>query len=235
MKVLLADDDRELVGIVSYVFLREGYKVVTAHDGATALQAFEAEAPDLVVLDLNMPKRSGLEVLRAIRKRAATPVLVLSVMTAEEHVVDALDSGADDYLEKPFRPRELRARVRALLRRSQERALGASRQELPLELGDTRLDPRIHEVVVAGRAVRLTPTEFALLSHLMRNHETVVGSSSLMVNVWGYDSDENDDVIRVAISRLRRKIEPDPSHPVHIVNVPGFGYRFQPQSPDSYP
>ena len=227
MKVLLADDDRDIVDILTYIFEREGHKVVTAFDGMAALKAFEVEVPDLVVLDLNMPKKSGLEVLRTIRMHTKTPVLVLSILSGEDHIVDALDSGADDYLEKPFRPRELRARARALFRRSRDQVAGANDHFLPLLLGDIRIDARRHEVTVAGQPVRLTPTEFALLSFLMRNHDVVINASSLIANVWGYDADENDDVIRVTVSRLRRKIEPNPSNPIYIINEPGVGYKFQ--------
>jgi DNA-binding response OmpR family regulator len=232
MKVLLADDDRDLVDILSFVFQRDGYHVVTAYDGLAALRVFETESPDLVVLDLHMPKRSGTEVLEAIRTRDATPVLVLSVITDEDQVVDALDKGADDYLEKPFRPRELRARARALTRRARNHIAPDSRQPLPLVRGDVRLDTHLHQVTIAGRLVRLTPTEFGLLSLLMRNYGIVIAPSTIVANVWGYDAEENEDVVRVTISRLRRKIEPYPSRPVYIVNVPGVGYRFEYPTPE---
>jgi DNA-binding response OmpR family regulator len=227
LKILLADDDHDLVEMISFVLQRDGYKVVTAFDGAAALKAFEAEAPDLVVLDLNMPKRSGLDVLRAIRASSLTPVVMLSVVADEDHIVDALDSGADDYLQKPFRPRELRARTRALLRRSRQPVPAQAARQMPITLGDIHLDPQRHEVTVDGRPARLTPTEFSLLAYLMRNHDMVLDASSIVASVWGYDADENEDVIRVTISRLRHKIEPDPTHPIYIINVPGVGYKFQ--------
>jgi DNA-binding response OmpR family regulator len=227
MKILLADDDRDLVDILAYVFDREGHRVVTAFDGEAALRAFEFESPDLVVLDLNLPKMNGREVLRAIRAHSAVPVLILSVVTDEDMVVEALDSGADDYLEKPFRPRELRARARAIVRRSRGATLSFESSPSPIRLGEIQLDVKSHEVTVSGRPVRLTPTEFSLLTYLMRNHDVVVSAASLMQGVWGYNADENEDVIRVNISRLRRKIEPDPSHPIYIATIPGVGYMFQ--------
>jgi DNA-binding response OmpR family regulator len=227
VKILVADDDRELVELLDYALKRDGHCVVLAYDGLTALQLIQMEKPDLVLLDVNMPKQDGLEVLRELRRRSKVPVLVLTVRTDEESVVTALELGADDYMYKPFRPRELRARVHSLLRRQQGwPAMNLAAAE-KLLFGDICLDPLSRQVWVRGKTVKLTPTEFSLLHFLMLNRDGVVRPSSIVANVWGYDADETDDVVRVFVSRLRHKIERDPSNPRSIVNVPGFGYMFQ--------
>ncbi len=226
MKVLVADDDRELVELLDYALKRDGHRVITAFDGMTALQLIQMEKPDLVLLDVNMPKQNGIDVLRDLRRRSKVPVLMLTVRTDEDSVVSALELGADDYVYKPFRPRELRARVRALLRRHNGAPASQASTE-KLVIGDICLDPQQRQVWVRGDSIKLTPTEFSLLHFLMLNRDGVLRPSSIVANVWGYDADETDDVVRVFISRLRRKIEIDPSNPRSIVNVPGFGYKFQ--------
>jgi DNA-binding response OmpR family regulator len=225
MKILLADDDRDLVDMLRYVFQRDGYTVATAFDGEGALRSFQAEAPDLIVLDLMMPKRSGFDVLREIRQTSKTPIIVLTALGDEENTVNALDGGADDYLAKPFRPRELRARVKSILRRGLNQTENEERTA-PLLIGDIQLNAKTQEVSVAGRSVNLTPTEFTLLQHLMVNYDQVLSSSQIIASVWGYDAEQNEELVRVTISRLRHKIEPDPSAPRYIVTVPGVGYRF---------
>ncbi len=227
MKVLVADDDRELVELLGYALKRDGYRVVSAFDGLTALQLLQMEKPDLVMLDMNMPKRTGLEVLRELRLRSKVPVLMLTVQNDEESVVNALQLGADDYVYKPFRPRELRARVSALIRRHQDWPTQKVTHTEKLTFGDISLDPMLHQVRVRGELVKLTPTEFALLHFLMLNRDGVVRPSSIMENVWGYNTDKTDDVVRVFISRLRHKIERDHARPRSIINVPGVGYKFQ--------
>ncbi len=227
MKVLLVDDDRELVDLLRHAFQRDGYKVVTAYDGEVALQAFQLEAPNLVILDLTMPKRHGLDVLKEIRRRSNVPVLILSVQSDEEKVVEALDLGADEYLFKPFRLRELRARTRALLRRGHRNSNGHSLPAETMTYGDLRVELRTHQVTLAGHPVRLTPTEFSLLQYLLANHDMVVKTADIIANVWNYDAEDTGELVRVFISRLRRKIESDHSRPHYILNVPGVGYMFQ--------
>jgi DNA-binding response OmpR family regulator len=227
MKVLIADDDKELVELLGYALKRDGYRIVSAYDGQTALQLVQTEKPDLLLLDVNMPKRNGFEVLRELRRRSKVPVLMLTVHADEENVINALDLGADDYVTKPFRPGELRARVNALLRRHQDWTGSKMTHADKLVFGSASLDPLLHQVVIRGNQVRLTPTEFSLLHFLMLNHDGVLSPSAIMAHVWGYDADESDDVVRVFVMRLRHKIEEDPSHPMMIVNVPGVGYKFQ--------
>jgi two-component system, OmpR family, KDP operon response regulator KdpE len=173
-----------------------------------------------------MPRRSGLDVLREIRRVSKIPILVLTSLGDEENTVNALEGGADDYLAKPFGPHELRARVKSLLRRALNQSEGEEKPPKPLLIGDVRLNARTQEVSVAGQPVRLTPTEFALFQHLMVNCDQVLSSSDIIANVWGFNAEENDELVRVTISRLRRKIEPDPSSPRYVVTVPGVGYRF---------
>jgi two-component system response regulator VicR len=226
-KILLADDDRDLVDLLRYTFQRDGYAVAMAYDGEMAVRAAQSELPDLVVLDLMMPKRNGMEVLGEIRRRANTPVIMLTALGDEEHVVHALEIGADDYLVKPFRPRELRARTQALLRRSQKTNAAPEKSPAPVVLGDIRIDPGSRAVTVVDRPVQLTRTEFDLLHCLMLNRDRIMSATDIIATVWGYNAEENDEVVKVNISRLRRKIESDPANPRYIVNVHGVGYKFQ--------
>jgi DNA-binding response OmpR family regulator len=224
MKILIADDDRDLVDWLGYSFRREGYVVVGAYDGESALAKFESEAPDVVLLDLRMPMRTGLQVLQEIRKNSSVPVVMLTAVGDEDTVVQALKNGADDYVVKPFRPRELRARAQALLRRSQGGSPAVS-PPTPLTCGDITLDPGTREVTLAGVPVKLTHNELGVLEYLILNQGTVMRIPDILVNVWGYDSDEDEEVVRVTVSRLRRKIEADPSRPRRVINVPGEGYK----------
>jgi DNA-binding response OmpR family regulator len=225
-KVLLADDDRDLIDLLRYTFQRDGYAVSLAFDGEMALHKLQTDAPDLLVLDLMMPKRSGMDVLRELQHSSHVPVIVLTALGDEDHVVDALELGADDYLVKPFRPRELRARAQALLRRCREEVRIQEKAAAPLVVGSVRLDPRTRGVTVDGNPVQLSRTEFSLLHYLMLSRG-VVSVPDIIANVWGYEADANDEVVKVTVSRLRRKIEADPSNPRYVVNVPGVGYRFQ--------
>lgn len=224
MKVLLADDNREHLDLLQYIFQREGYEVSTASDGNGAWLSFQNESPDLLVLDMQMPKRSGIDVLRAVRSKSRVPVMMLTVLADEESVVRALEFGADDYVTKPFRPAELRARARALLRRMLIAQEEFHTFKHRLVCDDLILDSNTRQVTVADAPVQLTPTEFSLLHYLMLNSNMVVRTGAILENVWGYDADETDDVVRVSISRLRKKIEADPSNPQYILNSPGVGY-----------
>ncbi len=224
MKILIADDDRDLVDWLGYSLRRDGYDVLTAYNGEAALRVFQTEAPDIIVLDLVMPQRSGMDVLQEIRRHSQVPIILLTAVDDEPHVVEGLKSGADDYVVKPFRPLELKARAEAILRRSREAAKGSAKMLHPLTCGEITLDPRTRQVTVSGRPVKLTPIEFQVLEYLMVNQGAVVSLPDILVNVWGYDADQEEDVVRLAISRLRRKIEPDTAHPRYILNMPGHGY-----------
>ncbi len=231
MKVLIADQDRELVNQLLYTFTEDGFTVLPAFDSEVAAYLFQKEQPDLVMLDLALPKRGGLDVLMDLRRSGNVPVIILAPTDLEDHALEALQLGADDYVVKPLRPREVRARSRALLRRCKDWAYDLSSTPRHLELGNVELDPRTRQVRVDGHSVRLSRTEFALLEFLMQNHDVVIQPLRLAANVWGYlDGNRNDNVVKVAISRLRHKIEPDPAYPRYIVNVPGVGYMFQHES-----
>ncbi len=232
MKVLLVDDDRDLIDLLRYAFQRDGYKVLMAFDGDMAVRTFESESPELVVLDLMMPKRSGMDVLRDIRRQSKVPVIILSAVGDEERLVAALELGADDYLVKPFRPRELRARTHALLRRSKQLPETEIKPAKVLSLGGLTLDPRTRQVTLEDQPLQLTSKEFALLHYLMLNRDTVLTISDIISNVWGFDSGENEEVVKVTVYRLRHKVEPNPAKPQFIMNVPGQGYRFQYKSKD---
>lgn len=222
MKILAVDDDLELLGLVSYALRQAGYMVVEASDGAAALTAFEREEPSLVVLDVNLPKLSGLEVCRKIRESSKVPVMMLTVRSAEEDQVQALDLGADDYLTKPFSPRTLLARVRALLRRA------GSEKPAPLAVGDFTLDLDRQCVTVAGRPpVRLTKLEVRLLQLLLANAGHTLPSERLLSHVWGSRGAGDRQILKQLVHRLRQKIELDAADPLYLVTVAGVGYAFR--------
>ncbi|HEY3177238.1 MAG TPA: response regulator transcription factor [Candidatus Polarisedimenticolia bacterium] len=224
MKVLVVDDDLELLGLIGFVLRQAGYLVIEAQDGPTALAAFEREEPDLVVLDVNLPRIDGFEVLRRIRAAGArTPVMMLTVRSSEEDQVRGLDQGADDYLAKPFSPRTLLARVRALLRRAGiEKPAG-------LAVGDLALDPARQSVIVGGGpAVRLTGLEFRLLQMLLANAGRALAAERLTSHVWGHRGMGDRQLLKQLVHRVRRKVERDPADPRYLITVSGVGYQLQP-------
>lgn len=220
MKILVVDDDLELSGLIGYALRQAGYLVVDAADGPSALTAFEREAPSLVILDVNLPRLSGLEVCRQIRADGSSvPIMMLTVRNAEEDQVQALDLGADDYLTKPFSPRTLLARVRALLRR------GGGEKPAPLAAGDLTLDPELGAVTVAGgKPVRLTKLELRLLQVLLANAGHTLPPERLLAHVWGSRGAGDRQLLKQLVHRLRQKIETDAAQPRYLVTVPGVGY-----------
>lgn len=225
MKILAVDDDLELRGLIGFALRQAGYLVIEAGDGAEALAAFDRELPDLVILDVNLPGQSGFEVCRQIRGRAATPVMLLTVRSSEEDEVKGLDLGADDYLTKPFSPRTLLARVRALLRRGE---LERQDEPRPDASGDLALDSERQTVSVSGGdPVRLTNLEFRLLQYLLANANHPVPIERLTAHVWGYRGLGDRQLLKQLIHRLRQKVEADPAAPQHILTVPGVGYLLQ--------
>ncbi len=220
MKILVADDDRELADLIAYALRQAGYVVVTAGDGDAALVVFAAEQPALVVLDVNMPRRDGWSVLTEIRRQGRTPVLMLTVRASEEDVVRGLDLGADDYLAKPFSPRTLLARVRALLRRA-----GGPVAAL-LTAGDLVLDVEAQTVAVGGApALRLTPLELRLLQILIANAPRTVVAERVIAHVWGARGDGDRQLLKQLVHRLRQKLEADAADPQRLLTDPGLGYR----------
>jgi two-component system alkaline phosphatase synthesis response regulator PhoP len=222
--VLLVDDDVKIVELVALYLKRDGYRVLVAHDGVTALNIARGSRPDLIVLDLMLPGMPGLDVCRELRKESDVPIIMLTARTTEQDRLVGLDSGADDYVTKPFSPRELAARVRAVLRRSalEERERGPTE----IRQGDLTMNLLTREVVVAGRAVRLTPIEFELLAVLAREPNRVFSRAQLIEKAIGFDFEGFDRTIDVHILNLRRKIEPDPKSSRYIKTVYGAGYRF---------
>jgi two-component system KDP operon response regulator KdpE len=222
-RVLVVDDEIEIRRALSRALTAREYAVETAADGEEALAQAEMFRPDLVVLDLNLPKVDGLEVCRRIRERSAVPILVLSVREDESDKVAALDLGADDYLAKPFGIDELLARVRALLRRSESQApappLRFRRGEVEIDLGQRR-------VTRSGIDVRLTKTEWSLLETFVRHPGKLLTHRWILERVWGEGYREDVDVLRVFVSQLRKKIEPDPRRPCVITTEAGVGYRW---------
>ena len=228
MKILVVDDDLELLRLIAFALRQAGYLIVEAEDGPSALATFESERPDLVILDVNMPRLNGFEVLKRIRAGGAmTPVMMLTVRATEEDQVQGLDLGADDYLTKPFSPRTLLARVRALLRRVGGDKPGA------LEAGDVALDTERCEVRLRGASpVRLTNLEFRLLQYLVANGGHTLTADRLTNHVWGYRGMGDRQLLKQLVHRLRRKIEADPSRPRYLLTVGGIGYTLDP-SPGS--
>ncbi len=224
MKVLVVDDDAQLSSILGFVLRHEGLAVVTAADGVEGIEAWEREQPDLVLLDVNLPRLDGYSVLRRIRSSSKTPVIMLTVRSDDDDVVTGLDIGADDYIAKPFSPKTLLARIRAVLRRG-----SAALPEGDVTIGDLFLDADRQELAIKGREpIHLTPLEFRLLQHLMLHQGQVIGHENLIEHVWGYDGSGDRDMLKQLVRRIRRKIETDASAPEHIETVANVGYSFHP-------
>jgi DNA-binding response OmpR family regulator len=222
MKILIVDDDIELRELIGFALRQAGYLVVTAADGAEALVMFDREQPDLLILDVNLPKMSGLEVCRRVRDQATTPIMMLTVRSSEEDQVQGLDMGADDYLTKPFSPRTLLARVRALLRRAE------IDRPSPQAAGELSLDVEGQAVHVRGSApIRLTNLEFRLLQYLLANAGHTIPVERLTTHVWGYRGLGDRQMLKQLVHRLRQKIETNPSEPQYLVTVSGVGYSLQ--------
>jgi two-component system, OmpR family, KDP operon response regulator KdpE len=223
-RILVVDDEPQITRVLRTSLSSQGYDIRVANDGETALEIMKDWTPDLVITDLAMPNMDGLELCRRLRPSTHIPIIVLSVRGEERTKVQALDVGADDYVTKPFGIEELLARVRANLRRTR-----ATEQESPLiELGDFRIDLPARKVTVRRREVHLTPKEFDLLVYLVRHAGRVVTHRALLSAIWGGQSSEQVEYLRVFVGQLRKKLEPDASSPRYIVTEPWVGYRFEP-------
>jgi len=218
-RILLVDDDPGIMVAVKQALSTYGYKMTTATDGLEALDAFEREPPELILLDLEMPRLNGLEVCQRIREYSETPIIVLSVKGSEADIVSVLDLGADDYLVKPFRLAELLARVRAVMRR------GSKSVATRVTCGDLEIDTEKHKVTVADRTITLTPIEYAVLEELAKNVGRVLTTHLLLQRVWGPQYSDATDYVKGVIRRLRVKLESDPAHPHYIITEPHLGYR----------
>lgn len=220
MKILIVDDDPDLLSLVGFALSQSGFAVVKGVDVASALKTFAAEAPDLAILDINLPGGSGFDICEAIRKQSRIPVMMLTARGEEEDLVRALDLGADDYLTKPFSPRTLLARVRALLRRSGVESGGA------MTVGRLRLDLEALVLHIGdGPAVKLTKLETRLLQILLANAGHVVGTERLLTHVWGHRGSGDRQLLKQLVHRLRHKIEADPADPQVLKTEAGAGYR----------
>jgi two-component system KDP operon response regulator KdpE len=227
MKVLIADDDAQLVRALAVTLGARGYEVVTARDGRAAIDAVITERPDIVMLDLGMPRLDGIGVLEGIRGWSQVPVLVLSGRTDSSDKVDALDAGADDYVTKPFEMDELLARLRALGRR--RAPTGGAGAAPTIRIGDLVVDLVAKQVTAPdGPAIRLTPTEWRLLEVLVTNPDRLLTREMLLTEVWGPTHGTDSGYLRLYMAQLRRKLEPEPSHPRFLVTEAGMGYRFAP-------
>jgi len=228
-RVLVVDDDPTVAEVVSRYLERDGHAVETVGDGRAALDSALACPPDLVVLDLMLPGVDGLEVCRQLRALAPVPVIMLTARGDEDDRIIGLDLGADDYVTKPFSPRELMARVKAVLRRTAATGVGTPEPDGPsvVVADDLEVDEAAHEVRVRGRAVSLTAREFELLVFLARRPRQVFDKQELFERVWGFTFGD-PATVTVHVRRLREKIESDPSAPRHLVTVWGVGYRFDP-------
>ena len=222
--VLVVDDEPIVREVVVRYLEREGYTTLEADDGDDARDLLERESPDLVVLDVMLPRTDGLELCRWIRARSELPVIMLTARGEEADRIVGLELGADDYVTKPFSPRELAARVRTVLRRARSGTTGSER----IVFGDVELDAQTRDVRKDGAELRLTAKEFDLLWFLARHPRRVFGRDQLMSRVWGYEAAVDTGTVTVHVRRLREKIEDDPSQPRHLQTVWGVGYRIVP-------
>lgn len=231
IKVLIAEDDRQIRRFLRLTLETEGIVVIEAENGIECISATRRQGPDLVILDLGLPDIDGIEVITALRAWTSVPIVVLSARSAEVEKVAALDSGADDYLTKPFGNLELMARLRVHMRKRSQGAPGAA----PLvRFGDVSVDFALRQVTRAAAPVHLTPTEFRLLSVLLRSPEKVLTHSYLLREVWGTGYAERHHYLRIYMANLRRKLEKNAARPVHITTETGVGYRFRPYALDDH-
>ena len=223
-KVLVVDDEAQIIRVLRHILNAHGYAVRAAEDGEAALDVFREWTPDLVLTDLQMPNVDGLELCRRIRKGSGVPIVVLSVRDDEKTIVKALDSGADDYVTKPFGTNELLARLRAAFRRVPEKTSDV------IESGLFFVDTTAHNAELNGQKLKLTPKEFELLVCLLRHPDHVLTHAFLLRSVWGDYYSEQHEALRVLVGSLRKKIETDPSSPKYLLTEPWIGYRFHPET-----
>ena len=223
-RILVVEDDHKTAELVKLYLERDGYHVLTAYDGLEGLELARDGNPDLVVLDLLLPGINGMDVCRQLRQESDVPIIILTAMSTEQDKLEGLDLGADDYVTKPFSPRELAARVRAVFRRTTEDSLLIGPPEL--EWGQLKIDFHKHKAVVGGLEIHLTPTEFRILAVLAREPGRLFSRGQLVDKALGYDFEGMERTIDVHILNIRRKIEPDVNQPQYIRTVYGMGYKF---------
>jgi DNA-binding response OmpR family regulator len=230
-KILVVEDDQTLLNVLKYNLVKEGYDVLTAADGVQALDAARSKRPDMIVLDIMLPKLDGFEVCRILRTEMTAPILMLTARAEETDKVVGLELGADDYMTKPFSMREFLARVRAMLRRAEMIKIAASsaKETIPslIKVGEIEIDLARHTVSRSGTLIDLSPKEFDLLGFLVKNKEQAFTRDQLLEKVWGYDYAGDTRTVDVHIRWLRQKIESDPANPKHLLTVRGIGYKFE--------
>ena len=224
--VLVVEDEESFVEALVVGLKREGFRVRVARDGLEALEVFDASRPDLVLLDVMLPRMSGVDVCRELRTKSRVPIVMVTAKASEIDTVVGLEVGADDYVTKPYRLRELVARMRAVLRRAPAEEESETSADI-LEVGDVRLDPERHEVVVRGEEIALPLKEFEVLELLLDNAGRVLTRETLIDRVWGPHYVGDTKTLDVHIKRLRAKVEEDPSHPTRITTIRGLGYRYE--------
>lgn len=224
-RILVVDDEPQILRALRKSLTVNKFDVRTAADGISALDLFRDWSPALIITDLSMPLMNGLELCREIRRVSEAPIIVLSVKGEEKIKIEALDTGADDYITKPFSIDELLARIRAALRRA---PISSGAIETKIQAGDFSIDLGAHQVFVRGEEIHLTPKEFEVLVYLIKNHGKIVTHRALLDAVWGGNFTEQNEYLRVFVGQLRKKIEPNPSQPRYIVTEPWVGYRFNP-------
>lgn len=223
-RILLVEDEKTLAKALKFSLEKEGFRVDVAYDGEEALQVFSRNEPDLIILDLMLPKIDGFEVCREIRRKSDLPVIMLTARDEDIDKILGLELGADDYMTKPFNTRELLARIRAILRRTGQ---GAAAGKKKITLGDLEIDLIKQKVVIKGREVSLTSKQYALLSFLASNPGRVYSREQLLEEVWGHDYESDLRTVDVHIRHLREKIEERPADPRYILTVWGAGYKFR--------
>src|SRR5688572_24005279 len=221
-RILIVDDEPSLLATIAPLLRSRGYEVLTAMNGRAALETYERDKPDLIVLDLGLPDMEGVDLCRAVRDQSATPIVVLSARGAETDKVRALDAGADDYVTKPFGAEELTARIRVALRRTE----GPSPTSEPIVRGDLVIDRERFRVLRGEDEVRLTPKEFELLLYLAQRPGRVLTHRAILRAIWGANAVDQPEHLRVLVGALRKKIESSPSSPTYILTEPWVGYRF---------
>jgi two-component system, OmpR family, response regulator len=226
-KILIVEDDRTLLDVLEYNLKKEGYEVITAVDGIKGLEAARTQKPDLVILDIMLPGMNGFEVCRILRQEMTVPIFILTAKDDEIDKVVGLDLGADDYMTKPFKMRELLARVRAMFRRAEMKESKPAEAASLIKSGDLEIDVARHKAALQGASLELTPKEFELLAFLARNPGIVFNRDQLLEKVWGYDYPGDTRTVDVHIRWLREKIENNPEEPRHLITLRGVGYKFE--------
>lgn len=226
-KILIVEDDPTLLEVLEYNLTKEGYSVITATDGIQGLEMARSEKPDLMILDIMLPKMNGFEVCRILRQEMTTPILILTAKEDEIDKVVGLALGADDYMTKPFKMRELPARIRAILRRSEMAAAKPAIDETMVKIQDIEVDTSRHKATLKGEALELTPREFELLAFLAKNKGIVFNREQLLEKVWGYDYPGDTRTVDVHVRWLREKIEENPESPKRLLTIRGVGYKIE--------